>query len=252
MTPDKAKYFVHALESLPDGGYAVEVRPPSDLAKNIGFRVFQAIYLFEVADPRQETWQRLAELVNQGVGLGIVPGGEEMNRLAYAQDAARQVMPGTFEKKVTQGADDGKNPGAVWNFDDEAIYQHPFMAPYREWKNYDPVKDPRQAFAFWEVKPFKDAVEIVFYKTAAKKYPALLERAREICGRQKRQGPAVQLTPLDIRPIRWNDYLQDKYSTYVVMVGQATKYLTGEADAPKLNFIAGQDEPALSLPPVVK
>ncbi len=247
----KAENFKRALYSLPDGGCTVDVKSPDDLAKNTGFRAYQAVYLFEVRDPRQETWVRLLELVQQGVGLGIIPAGDEMNVQAYGQEAARKIMPGIFDQKVTHGADDGKSPGAVWNFDDDAIYQHPFMLPFREWKQFDLVKEPRHALAFWDVKPFKDSAAIVYYKDTKNKYPALLER--RLASAQGKAGKILLFTtPLDDRTPRWNDYLETKNSTYVVVIGQATKYLTGEADAPLLNFIAGQEEPVLALPAVVK
>ncbi len=246
-----AEDFKRALYSLPDGGCTVDVKSPDDLAKNTGFRAYQAVYLFEVPDPRQETWVRLLELVQQGIGLGIIPAGKEMNVQAYSQDTARKVMPGIVEQKVTHGADDGKNPGAVWNFDDDAIYQHPFMLPFREWKRFDIITERRHAFAFWDIKPFKDSTTIIFYKDTKNKYPALLER-RLASAKGKAGKILLFTTPLDARTPRWNDYLETKNSTYVVVIGQATKYLTGEADAPRLNFFAGQEEPVLALPAVVK
>ncbi len=209
---------------------------------------FQAIYLFEVPAPERATWSALYELVRQGIGLGIVPAGDEMNRDAYNQDLAQKLMPGVVGDKITQGKDDSKNEGALWNLDDESIFQHPMMRPFRSWTDSEVITRPRGAFAYWDInlKPHEnEALPIVAYQGAARK-PALLER--RLPPEKGKPGKILLFTtPLDSRPQRWTNYLEN--STFVVLVGQATKYLTGETEAVRLNFTSGQDAPVVALPP---
>ena len=55
------------------------------------------------------------------------------------------------------------------------------MRPFRAWKDSDVVKELREAFTFWEVKPNDESVTVVNYQDD-KKHPALLERRLEVRG----------------------------------------------------------------------
>src|SRR5262249_48345316 len=156
----------------------------------------------------------------------------------YNDEAAQKVMPGRLLTAEKQGKDDGKARGAVWDFEEESIYQHPFMKPFRNWKDYNVVKFPSQTFAYWSVEPNeKEGVVIVSYsdrgkKDKAKKTPAMLER-RLPAAKGKPGKILLFTTPLAERSPRWNDYLESTNATYVVLLGLATNYLAGQTEAPK-------------------
>jgi hypothetical protein len=236
------EFFIRALES---NKFAVDVTSPQNF-RDAGDH--HAVYLFEVPAPDRQLWAKLRDVVERGIGLGVIPPGDEINIDAYNQEAAQKLLPGPIAAKITLGKDDGKSPGAIWNFDDEGIYQHLFMRPFRQWKENDLIREPRQAFAYWAVQPQgRESSVIVFYKDKDK-HPALLERR---FGAGARQGGKVLLftTRLDAATPRWNNYAEYINSMFLVLAGRATSYLAGEAEAPKLNFLAGRDEPAVVLPP---
>jgi hypothetical protein len=235
----------------PKLGFAVDTKAPRELAA-INPLTYQAVYLFQVPAPDETVWSTLLGIVRQGIGLGIVLGGEETKTEFYKGPAAQLVMPGRLEF-VKQGKDDGKTPGAIWNLEDDNVFQHPFMSPFRAWKENDVVKNPSEAFSFWAVEPHdKEALVIVSYKDGDKngkerKMPAIVERI--LAAKTGKPGRILLFTtPLDVRRPRWNNYLESKSSMYVVLAGLATNYLAGDTEAPKLNFIAGQEEPMVALP----
>lgn len=242
----KAEKFLDALKAL---RFGVDAKTPREaLATNS--RDYQAIYLFGVAAPEPPLWKFLQNYVEQGGGGGIVPPGDELKTEAYNHAAAKEILPGNFGSKLTHGKDDGKNPGAMWNLDQESIYQHPILAPFQNWKDSDVVKYPSGAFAFWDIKPFaKDSSVLVNYRVDKENRPALLERR---VGKDKDRPGKVLLftTTLDDRKPRWNNYLETtRNSMYVVLIGLCTNYLAGATDEPNLNFICGQTDPVVALPP---
>lgn len=235
----RAVYFINALEK---NGFAVQAKAPSALPE---LRDYQAVYLFEVPAPTPQVWNYLLDGVHGGIGLGIVLGGQETDKAAYNSADAQKLMPAQLAQVIEQGKDDGQNPGAFWDLDDASIYQHPLMRPFRDWQIYDLVKNPRWAFAFWDVdKLAKNSLAVVRYKDA-KRHPALLERALAADG-QKLGKVVLFTTPLDGRKPRWNNYLEN--SMFVGLNWLVTNYLAGASAAPRLNFICGRETPTVSLP----
>ncbi len=238
----KADYFVKALKA---NDFSVDVRTPQELP-NIEIQPYQAIYLFEVPSPDARVWGFLLGFVQQGIGLGIVPGGDEINRDAYNQGAALKVMPGQLGEKMQVGKD-GKTPGAVWNLEDDNVYQHPLMRPMRAWKDYGLVTRSSESFFFWNVKAQPERTwEVVRYKDD-KKLPALIEGVLAV-DKGKPGKILLFTTPLDARTPRWNNFLETRNWMYVGLVRLATNYLAGSAEAVKYNFVAGREEPVVQLP----
>src|SRR5262249_37470219 len=159
--------------------------------------------------------------VKRGGGLAVIPGGNDMKRDYYNTAEAKKVLPGEFVKVVES------EDGSVWNFAEESIYQHPFMQPFKDWKDYDLIKQPRSAFSFWQVEPDKLGEVVVHYVSDPKektgKYPALLER-RFDKGRAK---VLLFTTPMEPLTPNWNNYISNLNSFYVVLAGQTTRYLAG-------------------------
>ena len=199
--------------------YAVDVKDAQDFSK-IDAHPYHAVYLFEVPAPREAAncgSSFYTNVVKEGIGLGIIPGADAEPK-AYNQAAAQKVMPGELAG-ISQYGEDGKKPGAYWKLDDDTIFQHPLMRPFRGWKDADLVKNPSEAFAFWEVKPHaKEEPAVVVSYTDPKKHAALLER--RLPPDNGNPGKILLFTtPLDGRAPRWNNYLESKNAMYVVLVG---------------------------------
>jgi hypothetical protein len=247
--PAKAERFKSALEST-SFKFTVEVKRADEAERLIGtrdLRDYQAVYLFCLARP-EKLWGPLGEYVAKGGGLGIIPGGKESDPAAYNQEAAQKLMPARLKKII-----DHRNldKGASWNFDSDAIYQHPLLRPFRNWRDsgqVDVFVVPRKAVRYWEVEPDKTSAAVLVSYSDDKNRPALIERLH---GKDKgRQGKVLLFTTTfdTKRQPPWNDYLDSTNSFYLVIASLATHYLAGDTEEPTLNFLSGQADPIIRLP----
>ena len=209
----------------------------------LNLRDFIGIFLLGLREPDDNAWETLRRYVEGGGGLAVIPGGHDMKPAAYLQETARKLLPGAYGKVIVE------KEGAPWDFADASIYQHPFMQPFKDWKDFDLIKNPRSAFSFWEVKPLEHQGEVLVYYGADPKSiereprPALLER-RFINSKGK---VLMFTTPFQPQNPPWNDYISDLNSFFLVVTGQTARYLAGDAETPRHNFITGREPPRLSL-----
>jgi hypothetical protein len=247
--PARAAVFERALQS---NKFTVNVMATKDFLKDTTLPEAQAVYLFDVAQPSDELWGALEKFVKHGGGLGLIPGGDEVKPKAYNTAAAQKLMPGELQQRVKFGdlskEENDKNRPAMWDLDEEGIFQHPIMRPFREWKaaNWDLIRSPRRAAIIWDVKPVpKGGVPIVHY-AEPKKHAALWER--QFDKEKSRMGRVLLFTTTfdEKREPAWNDYLTAP-TFYVVIAALATQYLTGDTEEPKLNFLSGRP-PLVRLP----
>ena len=224
----KAQKFKWALDDL---GYDAKLTAAS--AKP-DFAGYQAIFLVGVAAPTETLWKALADYVQQGNGVGIIPPGEDIVESTYRSSAAKKVMPAEIVRKI-------ESAGAVWS-DNLSPLNHPFMLPYRRWLaqgEYEFLQRPRRAFAYWEVKPFDEtniAVPTIYEQT---KQPAVVVRTSV--------GKVLLLTTtMDERKPAWNDYDEKLTSFYIALTMMCAKHLCPEPASVKLNYQFGQ------APPLVK
>ncbi len=158
-------------------------------------------------------------------------------------------MPGQVANVINHGKDDGQNSGALWDLGDPNIYQHPLMRPFRGWQDYDLVTNPRGAFTFWDVQPRAPDTLVLVRYLDDQHHAALLERT--LVDKTGKAGKVLLFTtPLDARKPRWNNYLEN--SMFVGLTWLGTNYLAVAAETPGLNFICGQETPAITLPPNVR
>jgi hypothetical protein len=241
--PSKAQRWQDALESLRGlGEFRVKRITPEQCLKE-DLSAFQAVYLFDVAEPDADLWGRLKRYVESGGGLGVVPGGEEVKAEAYNSAEAKALLPGQV-----QGIRTVAKPAGRWDFD-QIPYQHPMMARYREWKsaNADLVSEARTAWRYWQVTADKDKNVTVLAKYAGSGEPALLERL--VGGTGGRPGHVLLFTTtLDRRTPPWNDYLDTLNTFYLALALQATSHLAGDTEPVQLNFVSGQTVPVVTLP----
>jgi hypothetical protein len=235
---DDAAILERALLSI--RGFTYEVRKLHDaqrLSPLDDLNQYQAICLLNVARPDNDLWERLSRYVANGGGLAIMPGDLETSY--YNNAPAQQLLPGTLVQVVEAKTE----PGAIWL---ETSFQHPIMAPFREWNmkgNIDFVQRPCAARRYWEVKPADaNSYKIVSYKDD-KERPALLERQfdpkSKVRGRVLLFTTALDYTHLRDIKTRWNDYLVT-LSFYLALVGETLGYLVGDADPVNFNYVSGQ------------
>ena len=245
----KAERFAFALQLV---GYASEIKTVAEL-NDINWSNYEAAYLFGLANPSPDVWRAAEDYVKKGGGLGIVPGGDEMQPASYRHPAALKLMPGPWQQSVKK--DLKKEPPDVpaeWNLRVDRIFQHPLLKPFRAWRDdetIDFIKFPRHAFGYWLLEPDpKKSVVLVTYADKGDP-PALIERLTEGQGKV-----IVFTTPLDDRDrdVRWNDYNENLTSFYLALAKLPTQYLTGEDKGVRLNFQCGVEEPIVELPASVR
>jgi hypothetical protein len=259
--PDGARVWKKAVEYTPKASFRCTVltAPRAEGLGPKGLAGYETVYLLNVVRPPKGLWDALTTYVDQGGSLCVIPGGKDMDLDAYNKNAsAQQLLPAQFKKVITAEAaakaraTAKKSPadtaGVEWNWEDQAIYQHPLFRVVKDWRLNDQaefIKVPRRATQYWEVEPAgKQALVIVSYKDKAK-HPAVLERN---FGNAK--GKVVLLTTrLDTgyEPL-WNNYLKTDSYFCVILPGLLTRYLATDADRTRMNFISGQEVPRIKLP----
>ncbi len=239
--PEKAKIWKDVHDALRE--FRVTVRAAAEVTDPNVLQGYQAVYLFDVANPTPALWRLLVEYVGKGGGVGIVPGGKELNKEAYNSTEAQRLLPG----KIVGDALAPSHAAGRWDWE-KIAYGHPMMAPFRRWKGdlgTDFVANPRSASQYWQVKPGGEGVTpLAYYLTGA---PALLER--DLGEKGARRGKVLLFTtPLDGREPAWNDYTASLTAFYVTLAGLSTSYLAGDTQPVQLNFLAGQSVPVIGLP----
>ena len=162
----KAQKFAWALEDLLYDAHLKTIHEKTD------FNNYEAVFLVGVRAPPDEHWKALANYLEQGKGVGIIPPGADIDRAAYNSEAAKKVMPARIVKK---------NDAAVgtWSLQ-ESDLDHPFMLPYRNWLahgEYDFLRHPLVAHHFWEMESSKEkGITAVVKYDEVNAPPAVLER----------------------------------------------------------------------------
>lgn len=243
-----ARIWKLALES--SGTFQCDVRGSSESMSTLTpkdlLSRYQAVCLVNVAAPSRSLWETLAAYVKEGGGLAIIPGGDELRPAAYNDDRiAQTLLPGQFVKVLQTDTE----PGVSWK---ETTYQHPVLAPFRDWAmspDVDFLKTPPAVTRYWEVKPYGQEAYVIVGYADQEGRPALLER---LFDRKKMRGRVLlYTTPLDDRRFdngrrRWNDYLQTSF--YLVLANKTVGYLAGDAEEASFNFLSGQPI-TVPLPP---
>jgi hypothetical protein len=219
----------------------VEVKPPSEIESGIPAG-YDAVFLLAVPDPSDAVWKALASFARAGGGVGILPGADEMKPAAYQSAAARELLPGVYDRVVRIGKEG--DVGTLWQWH-PGVFRYPLLQPFERWiadEQVDFTSSPRRVWAFWNVVPADESfVKIRYMETAQNRAqsPAVLERPIGA-------GKVVQFTtPLDIRTPAWNNYLETGVSFYVVLNGLMVKHLTGELEPVRINFLLGREEASL-------
>jgi hypothetical protein len=238
----RAELFTKALEAV--GQFSFDVRSPGEVTPADLSR-FQAVILLGLRRPDAKLWGLVNEYLRKGGGVGVFPGGEEMDLAGYNGAPAQAVLPGQYAANpISQ-----KEPGVPWDLSKRATFQHPLMKPFRYWQlgRVDFIEYPRYATLYWDIRPNAEHTTVVVTYADDKHRPAILERQGE--GQGGRRGRLLLFTtPMDIRrDPPWNNYDDKLVSFYLVLTHLTTSYLAGDAEPVQLNFLSGQ-APAVVLP----
>lgn len=214
-----------------------DVRTPESLEAAGIPAEYQTVFVDAVKNPTGKLWQRLGERAKAGGQIVIIPGGDEMNVKAYGEDA-KDVLPAMYSEAVDVRKSDEK--GTRWDFTDQAVFRHPLIQPFEAWLNNPliPFKDnPPRVWKFWDTK--NAAKEHVVIRYLDDSRPAMLER-------KIGSGKVLQLTtPLALRTPAWNNYLEVSNHFYITITGQLVRYVAGELEPMRLNFLLGREEASL-------
>lgn len=233
--PKDARFWTTALEVTQ--GVRCDVRPVSEIAglspEDLLSR-YQALALVDVARPDASLWNKLRTCVQQGLGLAVVPGGEELLPDAYNDAVAQSLLPAKLEGLRTAA----KEPGVPWISERTG---HALMGPLFGWMKRENLETPElqpAAFRYWNVTPGAAETQVLVRYADGEGSPALLERG---VGRGR---VLLFTTPMDNRrdAMRrpWNTYWSDLSPFGFVLTNRVASYLAGDAEAVELNFLCGQ------------
>jgi hypothetical protein len=236
--PRDARVWTDALNA--DPAFRAEMKTTKD-ASTADFKKFAVVCLLDVANPTS-LWQKLLEYVKDGGRLAVVPGGDgwKPELSAYNDNSnARELLPAGLEK-VVEVATDNKADTYWAELLPNSTKQHQFLEKFREWRKRADIDFYQEdllpwANRFWQVKDFKDDVDIVHY--AKGDLPALLEKHVD-------KGRVLLFTTAFDERLRdgkyaWNNYNAGS-SFYFVLVNHAVGYLAGDAEAVQFNEICGR------------
>jgi Aerotolerance regulator N-terminal len=221
---------------------------PRDLAN------YQAVCLFDVADPTTDLWEKLKRYVEDGGGLVVLPGGSELRLSAYKDEgpnaAVTQLLPGVLDKEIENDA------GVEF---DEAKYREPMRTWWRDWVEEDQklrsngkrlafMVFPPKTVRYWAVRPVQDEFVIAAYAGEGNQAALLMKTFP----RGRKAGRVVLFTTaMDDRKLhdnkdrRCNNYLETPF--YFTLANKLVDYLAGGADAVTYNYGVGQTVP-IALP----
>jgi hypothetical protein len=212
---------------------------------------FSVAILHQLAEPKVALWDALGAFVENGGGLIIIPGGDEVERsvdVFNAEGERVHLLPGTLKRlvKVPEG-----QPGVRWkDFQRGHALTGAFLDMQRAGRvDFDNPTTAPQVLGYWEVEPNPKALVISTYNVPRGEWAAVLEMRR---GR----GRVLMFTlPLDGRQIdatrSWHNYWKDS-SFGQVLLDLACQDLAGRVSLPSLNFQRGQEvrlAPPSPLPP---
>jgi len=250
-TLSPASGWTKALAWFPQ--YQYETRTQSQPLDDL--TTFEAVTLFQVSAPSAALWANLTRYVQAGGQLIVVPGGEEMQPEYWQAGFDAGLLPARFRTNGLIAVERAKVPAKkakdesapvetgvrlAW---EAAQYQHPLLAPFREFR-----EDPATDFVLREPRTwyYQDTDKVIpgsvllRYADApnpANRHPAILEKV--VGGR----GRVVMLTTVfDNRRDRFGS-LQNDYGTtsfYLVLVNELHRYLTGDSDEANYNYIGGR------------
>lgn len=238
--PKDSKELVIALnpDESPSGMKFEAVQIDSRKLGTTDLGKYDVIYLVNVPQLAPDTWTKLGVYVEQGGGLAVILGDEDIDQVAYDRPAAQQFLPAHLD--VWKAGDDFKlsidqKPHAMfWRF-----------RQYETSGSFAILENDVRVSKFWKVEPAAGATVLATY-TDPERSPCLIDRPH---GR----GRTIMYTTaghLANDPgLHWNTLPSPNLAPWlwIAFVEQMTEYLARTTEL-QFNLLAGEPV-TLPVPP---
>jgi hypothetical protein len=189
------------------------VLPTADLAK------YDVVCLVNVSELPDDQWYRLGQFADQGGGLAVFLGSEQISAVSYGRGQAQAFLPAELVAWV---------PAGDWRLSLDNV-THPIFRKVNLYKDEGGIailENEAQIYKFWRVTPAPGAAVLATY-TDDRRSPAIIERPHG-------KGRVVLFTTsVDEKPSRqrWNTLISLENSwAYLALAQQMTEYLARVTD----------------------
>ncbi|MFT3880494.1 MAG: BatA domain-containing protein [Gemmatales bacterium] len=227
--PSTAEDWKLALESLRILPMTGEIKKPAECPMSLSPDDYQAVCLFNIAQPNKVMWEILQRYVQSGGGLVVVPG-PSLDTKSYTTPQALELMPG---KPLTI-----KNipiPGAAL---DIGNYEHPALANFKRWQR---DLSPFRVTRYWDLESIPGVTSVIA-PLKEDSFPTLwaerLFDRNKVAGRVVWLGTAMFSLPNDPGWKDWNNF-QNGW-LFVGLAHTCVSHVIGAREQ-KANFILGEE-----------
>ncbi|REJ85648.1 MAG: VWA domain-containing protein [Planctomycetota bacterium] len=218
MDGESTKEWLYALNPGDPPKFEAVYAPVQNLF-DIELSEYDVVCMINIQRLTDESWLRLGQYVDQGGGLAIFLGDEDINPVNYQRGQAQAFLPASLDAWV---------PSGDWRLSLDNI-NHPIFRKIRQYADSDAaaiLENEAEIYKFWKVEPAQGAAVLATY-TDEERSPALIER---LYGK----GRVVMLTTaVDQKPRRrrWNTLtnLVNAWA-YLALVQPLTEHLARISD----------------------
>jgi len=237
IAPDReqAQQWLYTLNPNEEPTFDVQFAPSARLAQTDP-TPFDVVCLINIVELPDEQWFRLGQYVDQGGGLAVFLGSDQINPVSYGRGQAQTFLPVTLEAWSVRDS---------WNLSLDLI-QHPVFAKVRHYEKEGAIgilESEAQVYKFWKVQAAAGASVLATY-TDDERSPAI------VAGTHGKGRVVVFTTAVDQKPAlrRWNTFLiLENVWAYLALSQQMMEYL-GRVTERLTTYEAGESV-AVSLPP---
>lgn len=227
--PSEAEDWKLALESLRILPMSGEIKKPADCPPGISPDDYQAVCLFNVAQPSKQLWEILQRYVQAGGGLVVVPG-PNLNAKSYNEPAAQELMPGK-----PLAIRNIPIPGAALEVGN---YEHPALSNFKRWQR--DIANFRVT-RYWELESVPGVTNVITPLNAETLPTLWAERMfdrNKVAGRVVWLGTVMYSLPNDPNWKDWNNFQQGWL--YVGLAHTCVSHVIGAREQ-RANFTLGDD-----------
>jgi hypothetical protein len=198
---------------------------------------YDVIYLVNMRQLADDTWTKLGAYVEQGGGLAVVLGADDIEPVAYDRPAAQKFLPARLD---------------VWKAEDVkfSIDQKPHalfwrLRQYESYQSFSVLETDARVSKFWKTEPAAGATVLATY-TDSLRSPCLIDRPHGR-GRTIMYTTAAHLA--NDPGLHWNTLPSPNLAPWlwIAFVEQMTEYLARTTDL-QFNVLAGEPV-TLPVPP---
>lgn len=227
--PGEAEVWKLALESLRILPMSGDIKRPNECPAGISPDDYQAVCLFNVAQPSRQLWEILQRYVQSGGGLVVVPG-PAMDVKSYTDPLAMELMPGKLLAAKTI-----PNAGASLEVGN---YEHPALANFKRWQR--DITSFRVT-KYWDLESIPGVTSVIAplkEETLPTLWAERLFDRNKVAGRVVWLGTVMFSLPNDPTWKDWNNFQQSWL--YVALAHTCVSHVIGAREQ-RANFVLGDD-----------